>query len=369
MGLFRKVRRRSRADHIIIYSLIFLVIFGLAMLASASSHIGKLRFNDSYYYLKHQLLYGLTLGIIGFFLGSKIYYRVYEKIAVIFLLINIILLLLVFTPLGITAGGAERWVKIGPVSFQPGEFLKLSLVIYLAAWLGRQRSRSSSFIKGFLPLLIVLTVVIAILLKQPSTTTALLLMVTALIIYFVSGARLSFIIGAFLIGAIALGSIIYFSPYRWERIQTFLNPETNIQTTGYHINQALIAIGSGGLLGRGYGQSTAKVRYLPEPIGDSIFVVIAEELGFVGAFVLIGVFVLLVTRIFLLTKKAPDRFGQLLLTGFALIIGLQVFINIAAVSGAIPLTGAPLPFISFGGTALAVFLTMAGIINNIAKHS
>ena len=368
-GVVKRVRRRRRrSDLIVVFCMIFLVVVGLVMLASASSNLGKIRFDDTYHYLKHQLMFGVTFGLIGFFLASKIYYRFYEKIAVILILVGLGLLLLVYTPFGLQTGGAERWLQLGPVSFQPAEFMNIAMIIYLAAWL-RKKERTKKIMKGLVPFLIVVGLTTYLLLKQPSTSSAAILLAVSLIIYFASGTKFSHVLAIILIGTIAFSSAIYFSPYRWERVQSFLNPEANQLSSGYHINQTLIAIGSGGLWGVGYGQSTTKIRNLPEPIGDSIFAVIAEEMGFVGTGVLLAIFLLLILRTFQIAARAKDKFGHLLLVGFGSLIAIQTFVNIAAVSGVIPLTGAPLPFISYGGTALVSFMTIAGIINNVSKYN
>ena len=368
-GVVKRVRRRRRrSDLIVVFCMIFLVVVGLVMLASASSNLGKIRFDDTYHYLKHQLMFGVTFGLIGFFLASKIYYRFYEKIAVILILVGLGLLLLVYTPFGLQTGGAERWLQLGPVSFQPAEFMNIAMIIYLAAWL-RKKERTKKIMKGLVPFLIVVGLTTYLLLKQPSTSSAAILLAVSLIIYFASGTKFSHVLAIILIGTIAFSSAIYFSPYRWERVQSFLNPEANQLSSGYHINQTLIAIGSGGLWGVGYGQSTTKIRNLPEPIGDSIFAVIAEEMGFVGTGVLLAIFLLLILRTFQIAARAKDKFGHLLLVGFGSLIAIQAFVNIAAVSGVIPLTGAPLPFISYGGTALVSFMTIAGIINNVSKYN
>jgi cell division protein FtsW len=368
-GVVKRVRRRRRrSDLIVVFCTIFLVVVGLVMLASASSNLGKIRFDDTYHYLKHQLMFGVTFGLIGFFLASKIYYRFYEKIAVILILVGLGLLLLVYTPFGLQTGGAERWLQLGPVSFQPAEFMNIAMIIYLAAWL-RKKERTNKIMKGLVPFLIVVGLTTYLLLKQPSTSSAAILLAVSLIIYFASGTKFSHVLAIILIGTIAFSSAIYFSPYRWERVQSFLNPEANQLSSGYHINQTLIAIGSGGLWGVGYGQSTTKIRNLPEPIGDSIFAVIAEEMGFVGTGVLLAIFLLLILRTFQIAARAKDKFGHLLLVGFGSLIAIQAFVNIAAVSGVIPLTGAPLPFISYGGTALVSFMTIAGIINNVSKYN
>jgi cell division protein FtsW len=187
--------------------------------------------------------------------------------------------------------------------------------------------------------------------------------------YFMAGARMSFLIIAVLIAAITVSLLVYFTPYRFKRVLAFINPEIDPLGSSYHINQAKIAIGAGGLFGVGFGQSTTKLKFLPEPIGDSIFAVIAEELGFVGAVAVVLAFLIFVWRGLRIAKGAPDTFSRVLTAGFVSVIGLQAFVNIAAISGLIPLSGVPLPFISYGGTALAVFLTIAGIIANISKYS
>lgn len=362
--------RTKRPDYIILGSIIFLVLAGLIMLGSASSNLGKIRYDDSLYFVKHQIMYGLSLGIIGFIAGSFIYYRRYEKIAFPALIITIILLALVFTPLGISAKGAARWLQIGPITFQPSELLKLTFPMYIAAWLSRSSSeRQKNFLKGLLPLGVVIAIIAGLLLKQPSTSMVAMLIAAGGIVYFMSGAKISYIFSMIGIGIAAILLISFITPYRWERIQTFLNPSQNTQDSGFHINQALIAIGSGGLTGVGFGESTTKIYYLPEPAGDSIFAVIAEEFGFIGASIFIAVFFILVLKTFLLAQKTSDKFARLLLIGFGSLIGIQAAVNIGAISGLLPLTGTPLPFISFGGTSLAVFMTMAGIIVNISRNA
>lgn len=339
------------------------------MLASASSGLDKIEFNDSYYYLKHQIFYGLSIGLLGFFITANIYYRRWEKWALVLLILSIVLLVLVFSPLGFVSGGARRWIAFGNFSFQPSEIIKFTFLIYLAAWLGKNKDRARSFFGGFLPLLFILFFIVVILLIQRSTSAAIITGLSAVAVYFISGARFRYILAIALLGFLILFLVIHFTPYRFERIKAFLDPQADPLGKSYQQNQTILSIGSGRLWGRGYGQSTTKIHYLPEPRGDSIFAVIAEELGFVGAAGLIIAFFLLVWRSFVIAEKNPDNFAKLLAISFGLVAGLQVFVHIAALTGLIPLTGIPLPFISYGGTALAVFLTMAGIITNISKYS
>jgi len=361
-------KNKREPDYVIILCTLILVVFGLIMLSSASSELGKIRFGDSYFYLKHQIIYGLLFGIIGYWFGSKFYYRYYQDFAVVMLVCNLVLLFLLFSPLGLTLGGATRWLALGPIVFQPSEFLKITFIIYIASWLGKS-FRQKSFFGGFLPFMLISGIVAGTLIFQPATSIAVILLATALIVYFISGARISYIFGAIILGLILLAAIIYATPYRWERIKSFINPTVNMQSSSYQINQSLIAIGSGRLTGVGFGKSTTKLYYLPQPIDDSIFAVIAEELGFIGAILFIAVLIIFIVRIFILAYKNPDNFGKLLLAGFGSLIAIQAFMHIGAISGIIPLTGVPLPFISYGGTALTIFMTISGIIVNISKHT
>lgn len=368
---------REKAGHAPDYAFLILalmlVVGGLLMLSSASSDLGKIKFNDTYYYLKHQLFYGLSLGIVGFFAGSVFYYRRLQKMALPLLLFSLVGLVLVFTPIGFSHGKAYRWISLGPLSLQPAEFLKLTFIIYLAAWLAapamkRSTMRSMDFTAGFLPFLLISGLVGLLILIQPSTTTFLIIMASGLIVYFIAGARPSYIILTILVGALCLAAVLFLThDYRLERITTFLG--TNTARDSYHLDQALITIGSGGWWGVGYGRSTAKFKFLPEPIGDSLFAVLAEELGFMGAIILILLFAAFLFRGLFIAYRSRDQFARLMTVGFMSVIGIQTIIHIAAISGIMPLTGVPLPFMSYGGTSLMVFLTMAGIVVNISRYT
>ncbi len=364
--MFWKFTRGSTPDYVFIAFLVLLVIFGLVMLSSASSDLSQTKFGNSYYYLTHQILYGLLPGLVGFFIAFFFDYQIWKKLGLPLLILGIIFLLLVFTPLGFKAYGADRWLSFGGFGFQPGEFVKVTFLIYMAAWISKNQTRSKSFMEGLVPFLILLASVLVPLVLQPATTTAVLILVATITMYFTAGAKVRFIVFMALAGALALILLILATPYRMQRVLSFLDPASDPLGSTYQINQSLIAIGSGGITGVGYGRSTTKLHYLPEPIGDSIFAVIAEELGFVGSVVLISFFLVFVWRGLIIARAAPDIFGRLLGTGFMTLIGLQVFVHIGANSGLIPLTGVPLPFVSYGGTALAAFLTMSGLVANIS---
>lgn len=359
---------KGTPDIVFVSLLGILTVFGLVMLTSASSDLGFREFADSYYYLNHQLVNGLLVGFLAFMVGYTMYYKAWEKMALPLLILSIVLLISVFTPLGINEKGSERWVNLGAFSFQPGEVLKFTFFVYLAAWAAKSQARSKSFWGGFVPLLLVLGVVMGLLFAQPATTIAVLICLAAIFTYFTAGAPIKYLGVVGLLATAAVVVLVMVTPYRMDRIKTFINPgEADELGTGYQIDKAKIAIGTGGIFGVGYGQSTGKFR-LPEQIGDSIFAVIAEELGFVGSLAFLLVYASFIWRGLRIARRAPDHFGRLLATGFMSILAIQAFVNIGAISGLIPLTGMPLPFVSYGGTALAIFLAMGGVVANISRY-
>ncbi len=360
----------SSPDYFLLALVCLLTVAGLVILSSASSDLGKIRFNDSYYYLKHQLLYGLSLGLAGFFFGFLVPYRHYRRYAFPLLLVSLVLLALVFTKLGVSSGGASRWLSLGSFTFQPSELLKLTYVLYLAAWLANPKAnRVRDLREGIIPFLIVSGVVASLLFFQPATSVVVILLAVGCAMYFMSGLPMKHLLGMVLVGIAVIGIVVWATPYRRARILTFLHPSDDTRGSSYQINQTLTAIGSGRLWGMGYGASPSKVNYLPAPLDDSIFAVAAQELGFIGSASLAFLFLLLVFRMLWIAKHTRERFGQLLLVGFALVIGFQSLVNMGAISGLFPLTGVSLPFVSYGGTALAVFLTMSGIALNVSKYS
>ncbi|MFH1694365.1 MAG: FtsW/RodA/SpoVE family cell cycle protein [Patescibacteria group bacterium] len=363
-------KSRRRLDYLIFFSCLILVFgVGIAALTSASSDLGKSQFDDPYHYIKNQLLVGVSVGVLGFLAGYAINYRIYKKLAPLILVGSVGLLLLLFTPLGAASGGAQRWLLLGPITIQPSTLLKLTMVLFFAAWLSKHTNiREKSISEGLIPFLSILGFISTILLFQNSTSAAFIIGVTVLAMYMASGARWSFLIAIVLISAILFAGFVLATPYRYDRIQSFLNPTNDIQGASYQVNQALRVIGSGGLTGVGYGRSNAK-QFLPERIGDSIFAIIAEEFGFIGAMVVVGLFFTLVISGFLASRKIKDKFGRLVMVGLSTVIGLQAFVHIASASALIPATGVPLPFISYGSFSLAIFMTMVGIMLNVHKNN
>lgn len=310
---------------------------------------------------------GLGLGFLALFAASAVPLAQVRRFAPYIYAATILFTLLVFVPgIGFRSGGATRWVSLGFTTVQPAEFLKIGFVLALAWWLAPKARQLANPRKGLFPFIALLAVPSAILLAQPNTSTTLLLLTTGGVMYFAAGAPWRDFGILALIVILGFLVLIVARPYARERVKTFLHPSGNSLGSGYQIQQSLIAIGSGGLLGRGFGQSVEKFNYLPEPIGDSVFAVFAEETGFVGAALLLLLFVALSARGIVIASHSHDLFGGLAALGFSFIIILQAFVNICAMLGIIPLTGLPLPFISHGGTALMTVLLMCGFILNVA---
>lgn len=363
-------RTEGESDRILKTILFLLLGVGLMTIASAGVSYGNVRFGDPYYFFKEQLI-GLAVGTILLLILERIPYTLWRRLVLPIFLTALGLLILVFIPgFGTTVYGAARWVDLGPISFQPSEVMKLSIILYLAAWLSRRGERQAKdFYEGFLPFLMILLVVGFLIIKQPDTGTLGLIFCISLSIFFVSGASLSHLLGL-VFGALAfLALLIKMAPYRMQRFLVFLNPEHDPLGAGYQMTQALLAIGIGGWFGAGLGHSRQKFNYLPEPVTDSIFAVFAEETGLVGVTIVLLLFCAFLWRGITIAKYAPDMFGKLLATGITIWVVCQAFINIAAISGLIPLTGIPLPFISFGGTSLAILMAAVGILLNVSRHS
>jgi len=363
--------RIHQPDYSLIFIVLFLVFFGLGILSSASLVLSREVVGQSNYFLKHQLFYSIPFGLAAFFVCQRINYKYWQKLAFPLMILSLVMLALVFVPgLGYGYGGAKRWIGFGPFSLQPFEFVKLAFVVYLASLLGRKKQRDLRIIKqSLIPFFITFTAIAVMVLLQPNMSALIITGLIAGLLYFLAGLNvvyLAVIAGLSLAGFFVL---VKTSFYRMERLTVFLHPEIDPQGVGYQINQALLAIGSGGLFGLGWGHSIQKWKYLPEPIGDSIFAIAAEELGLIGAGVLVIAFMMLAWRGFKIAKEAPNKFGYLLAGGITGWIFFQAFINMAAISRLIPLTGMPLPFISYGGSAMIVSLAGIGILVNISKYT
>lgn len=363
--------RTHQPDYILVSLIIILLVFGLVVLASASVVISQENFQENYHFLKHQLFYSLAVGLIAFLVCQRIDYRYWQKIAFFLLIASIIILSLVFVPgLGGEQDQARRWIYLGPFSFQPFELVKLTFIIYLAAVLSRPGRNVQRIIReSLVPFSIFFAAIAGLVISQPNFSALSILVLLALVIYFLAGIKIWHLLIGGSICLAGLSVLVKTSVYRTDRLMVFLHPELDPQGIGYQINQAVLAISSGGLWGLGLGHSVQKWKYLPEPIGDSIFAITAEELGLIGGGLMIILFVFLAIRGLKIARRAPNRFGYLLAGGVTSWLIIQVFINIATISGIIPLTGLPLPLVSYGGSAMIANLAGLGILVNISKHT
>jgi len=361
-------KKTTGPDRILLGTVVTLVLLGLVILASASVVISQENFGESYYYLRHQVLYGAALGILLAWIAYKIPFKWWEKLSLPILLLGFLLLILVFVPdIGYGRGGASRWIQIADISLQPSEIAKLGFILYLAAWLRHKEKKFSRMSESLLPFLFISGLLGFFLILQPDIGTLGIISITGAIIYFLSGAplrHLGIIIGS---GVALFLILLKIAPYRANRITAFFNPQIDPLGISYQINQALIAIGSGGFLGLGLGHSRQKYNFLPEPINDSIFAIWSEEAGFVGAAFIILLFLMFIWRGFKISLSSSDPFSRLAGAGITTWIGLQAFINVGAISGLMPLTGMPLP--CYGGSALVISLVGVAILLRISKEN
>lgn len=356
-------------DRVFFMLVLVLALAGIAIFSSAA--LGLLA-RESSSVSRNILLqsgFGLGLGFLSFFAARALPLQLLKRAAPFLYAGTLMLTALVFVPgIGFKAGGATRWITLGFTTIQPAEFLKIGFVIMLAWWLAPRARQLTEKRKGLIPFVAIAAIPSVILLAQPNTSMTMLILATGAVMYFAAGAPWrDFGILAISV-LVILAGVVSMRPYVLERIKTFMDPSANSLGSGYQIQQSLIAIGSGGLLGRGFGQSVEKFNYLPEPDGDSVFAVFAEETGFIGALILILLFVAFSARGIVIAGNSHDLFGGLIALGLSFSIIFQAFINICAMLGIIPLTGLPLPFISHGGTALMATLIMCGLILNVAAH-
>jgi len=359
---------RSAPDFVIVFATLFLLGIGIVMVYSASAIVAqKAPFNDPYFFAKRQLIFAL-LGITAMYITMNIDYWVWKQWAKAGYLASIGLLILVLI-VGIEVNGSKSWLGFGAFGIQPGEFAKLGVVAFLARWLSDNQKQIVLFRKGLVPALAIPTLCFGLIMLQPDLGTGTVLMGTAVVMIFASGARISHFAGLGLVGVAGFVGLVLSAPYRIKRITSFLDPWSDPLNTGYQIIQSLYAIGPGGLLGLGLGQSRQKHLYLPEPYNDFIFSIVAEELGFIGGTLILLLFLLLLWRGMRTAITAPDLFGSLLALGIIGMIAIQVVINIGVVTGMFPVTGITLPFLSYGGSSLTLMLTGVGVLLNISRFS
>ena len=356
-------------DYIFFSITCVLVVIGLFAFFSAS--LGVLSVNQPKFYsiIFSQLVLGLCAGLLALYAGIRIPYKFWRKHAGMLMILSVILTAMVFVPhVGSAHGGARRWISVFGFSFQPVEFLKIAFVMYLSAWLSWAKKRIDNKLFGLLPLLALLGISAAVLCFQPDAKSLILMTVTGFCMLFLYGTPLKYILGLFFLSVGAFILIAVSTPYLSQRISTYLHPGDDPNGSSYQIQQSLIAVGSGQLSGKGFGQSIQKFGYIPEPQGDSIFAIIGEEFGFIGASTVVILYLLFAMRGLWISRRAPDDYSGLLASGLVIMLSAQSILNIAAITGMFPLTGVPLVFMSQGGTSLMVSLGVVGIILGISRQ-
>ena len=358
---------KTEFDSVIFYTTILLVFIGIIMVFSASYVQSSFKHHDAYYFLKRNVIYAI-LGFISMMFISNIEYTFWKKNAKVIGIIATVLLLLVITPLGIKANGARRWLGFGGLTIQPAEIAKFATIIITAKIIEIRYDKMKSLTKGVIPVLIVPIIFFALIMCQPNMSTAGTIILVVFVMVFVAGMNMKFVIAMFGSGVAAFLVLALTSEYRLKRILSFLDPFQDPLGNGYQVIQGLYALGSGGLFGMGLGKSQQKWFYIPEPQNDFIFAIIGEELGLVGCAIVIMLFVILVYRCVRIALKCSNVFACMMVIGIGAQIGIQAALNIAVATSSMPVTGVALPFISYGGTSLIIFMSAVGIVLNISKH-
>ncbi len=358
----------SGVDKIFLSLIITLLVLGFAVFISASMGIfakDSAQFNSIAF---KQGFFGIVLGLITCFIFSKINYKVFKKYSFFIFVLSLVLCAIILIPgVGVELNGAKRWIVILGLSFQPVAILNIGFIIYWSAWLSHVKEKVTEIKQGFIPLMVMLIIIGILLLKQPDTDSFFIICATGVAMFLIAGGKIKDILIIGLVGTVCLVALAFTRPYVMSRIETFFNPSENSLTSGYQLQQSLIAIGSGQFSGRGFGQSVQKYKFLPESISDSIFAVLGEEVGFMGSVIIIGLFLFFIFRGLRIAIKAPDTFSGLLVSGIVILISLQSFVNIASTLGIIPFSGVPLAFFSQGGTSMLATLAQMGIVLNVSR--
>ncbi|HOB12163.1 MAG TPA: putative lipid II flippase FtsW [Syntrophomonadaceae bacterium] len=360
--------RKGPPDFILFITTLLLVGIGLVMVFSSSAVTSNIWYDDAYFYFKRQLIWAL-IGIVCMLVVMKLNYLRIKDMAIPLMIVALLCLILVVTPLGIEAKGATRSLGVGFLRFSPSELAKIAMVMFLAKVMEVNLDSMRSFVKGIIPYLILIALVCGLIMLQPDLGTAFAIAGTAFFMMLAAGARWSHLGVIAVSGAGLVAAAIAVAPYRLERFIAFLNPWKYPTDEGFQTIQSLYALGSGGLFGMGLGRSRQKFFYLPEQHTDFIFAILGEELGFLGAFLVICLFLLFAWRGFKIALNAPDTFSSLLATGLTVMVVFQAAINIGVVSGALPVTGITLPFISYGGSSLLFSMIGVGLLLNISRYS
>jgi len=364
---YRSSNRDLPVDRYMLVAVLGLVLFGVIMVYSSSAVLAQKKYGSEYYFLIRQGIWAL-IGLAAMTVAIKTDYRYFKHPAVVFGLLVIALLMLASLFFLQRLNGTHRWIRFGQASLQPSEIAKIALICYMAYFVDRRGEEFDTLARGFLPVVVTAAVIIGLIAAEPDLGTALSVGVVFGVVMFAAGVKVRHLAMLLVPALPVLAYMLLFVPWRFQRVMDFLDPWKNQTTSGFQTVQALIAIGSGGTTGVGLAEGKQKLFYLPAPHTDFIFAVIGEELGLIGSIAVVVIFALLAWSGFRAAKSAPDRFGQLLAVGFTTMIVAQAFFNISVALALVPTKGIPLPFISSGGSSLAINLIAAGILLNVSKH-
>ncbi|MFV8827056.1 stage V sporulation protein E [Alkalihalobacterium sp. APHAB7] len=362
-------KTKTAPDFLLMIATIALLTIGVIMVYSASAVWAQYKFDDSFFFAKRQIFFA-GAGVAAMFFVMTVDYWTWRKWSKVLLIICFILLIVVLIPgVGLVRGGARSWLGVGAFSIQPSEFMKMAMIAFLAKYLSENQKKITSLKQGLIPSLSIVLLAFGLIMLQPDLGTGAVMVGTCVVMIFVSGARIAHFVGLALIGVVGFVALIASAPYRIKRITSFLDPWSDPLGSGFQIIQSLYAIGPGGLLGLGLGESRQKYFYLPEPQTDFIFAILTEELGFIGGAIVIFLFGILLWRGIRVALGAPDLFGSFLAVGIISMVAIQVMINIGVVTGLMPVTGITLPFLSYGGSSLTLMLVAIGVLLNISRFS
>lgn len=359
----------KKYNKLLLLAVILISLFGLLMIYSSSNIWAEYKYNDPYKYLKSQAIF-IIIGYILMIIISKFPYQNYKKLAnIIFLTCTIMLILVLIPGIGTVRNGSRSWFGIGSLGLQPSEFAKLGLIIFTSKYLANNTKELKNIKKGVLPILGVLLLIFGLIMLEPDFGTGVVIVMTIIVLLFISGVKINFFIKIGILGLLGVIILILIAPYRLERIISFINPWTDPLGSGFQIIQSLYAIGPGGLLGLGFGNSIQKHFYLPEPQTDFIFAIISEEFGFLGVLIISTLFITIIYSGLKISMRCQDNFGKFLAFGITFGLAFQTILNLMVVVGLLPVTGVTLPFLSYGGSSLLISLINIGILLNIDKNS
>lgn len=360
--------KRHAMDLSLFVTVVLLLVIGVMMVFSSSFYVAMSQWENKYYFFYKDLKFAIA-GLVIMIVVAMVPYRIYKKFAPALLVGSLVLLGVVLTPAGTSINGAQRWLYIGPISIMPSEVAKICAIIFTAHSLTNNRNMLKKFTVGILPYLLMAGLYFGLIIMQPNLSTAITLVLIIMIMVFVAGARMDQLFGLAILGAGAFTAFAFSAEYRKARVLAFMDPFQYADGAGWQVIQSLYALGSGGLFGVGIGQSIQNKLYIPEPQNDFIFATVGEEFGFVGCVLVILLFFVLIYRGVKIAVKAPDLFGSLIATGIVAMISIQVIFNIAVATSSMPVTGIPLPFISFGGNSVLILMGCMGILLNISQYT